>query len=109
MFRAPALDVRSPFWPFIIFICATAWISFDMEGRELNGAAAISQACLNEARAIIAEDARGGSIMLDQRIDVQDEAGTVVHTLPFVDAVEIIPPSGENMSTGSADAAQAPA
>jgi hypothetical protein len=74
-------------------------ILLDTEGRELDGREAISQACLYEARAIIADDARNGTIMLDQRIDVQDAAGLVVHTLPFVDAIDITHPRGENLST----------
>jgi hypothetical protein len=65
----------------------------DPEGRQLNGAAAIEQEALREARAIISDDAKSGRINLDVRIDVQDEEGTVVHSICFADAVEILPPN----------------
>jgi hypothetical protein len=50
---------------------------------------------LNEIRAIVSDDARDGKIVLTQRIDVEDEAGTLVHRMRFVDAIEIILPPDE--------------
>jgi hypothetical protein len=47
-------------------------------------------AALIEARAIIAADVRDGTIELDQRIDVGDERGVIVHSLPFREAVQIV-------------------
>jgi hypothetical protein len=41
------------------------------------------------ARDCIAGDAHRGLIKLSYRIEVQDEAGTVVYSLPFSDAVTI--------------------
>jgi hypothetical protein len=52
---------------------------------------AVSRAALMDARSCIAEDARAGRIYLGYRIDVHDEEGTVVHSLSFADAVEIVP------------------
>ena len=68
-------------------------ILLDPEGRELAGADALAGAALCEARSIISDDARGGRILLDQQIDVEDAAGTILHTLRFVDAVEIVHPA----------------
>jgi hypothetical protein len=65
-------------------------VVLDPDGRELNDEAAIASAALAEARAIIADDARSGTIMLDQRIDVEDPEGHVVHQLYFGAAVQII-------------------
>ena len=67
-------------------------VLLDPEGRELNHPGAVEQMALNEARAIICDDGRGGRIDLTQRIDVEDEAGNLVHRLPFVDAVEVVFP-----------------
>lgn len=39
------------------------------------------------ARDVIAGDVRSGEVDLDYRIDVEDAEGTVVHSLPFADAV----------------------
>jgi hypothetical protein len=66
----------------------------DPEGRQIEGVAAIAKAALAEARSIISEDARGGRIRLDQRIDVEDSLRNVVHSLDFADAVEIVRASG---------------
>ena len=61
----------------------------DAEGREL-GADQVDAAALGEARAMIAADALAGRINLDQRIEVRDSAGKVVHRTAFQDAVEIL-------------------
>jgi hypothetical protein len=67
-------------------------VLLDREGRVLDDAAAIADAALMEARFIISEDAKDGRIRLDQRIDVEDEFSKIVHTLEFVDAIEIVQP-----------------
>lgn len=64
-------------------------ILLDPDGRVLEGPEAIAQRALAEARALISEEARLGRIRLDQRIDVEDAGGQVVHRLPFDEAVEI--------------------
>jgi hypothetical protein len=61
----------------------------DPDGRELEGAEAIAQSALAEARALISDEARLGRIRFDQRIDVEDADGRVVHSLPFDQAVVI--------------------
>jgi hypothetical protein len=67
-------------------------VLLDPEGREMASADAIPLAALTEARSIISDDAKKGRIMLDQHIDVEDESQNILHTLHFVDAVEIVHP-----------------
>ena len=67
-------------------------IVLDPEGRDLDDQAAIAAAALRDARSIIRDDVRHGRIRLDQRIDVEDGASVVVHSLAFSDSVEIIYP-----------------
>lgn len=64
-------------------------ILLDPDGRILEGAGAIALCALVEARALISEEARSGRIRLNQRIDVEDADGVVVHSLPFSEAIEI--------------------
>ena len=54
---------------------------------------AITGAALLQARDCIAGDVKSGRLDLHYRIDVHDEAGQLVHTLPFADALEIVPPA----------------
>jgi hypothetical protein len=60
----------------------------DPDGRELDSSKVAGDA-LMEARALISAEALTGSIKLDQRIEVEDEVGHVVHRLNFWDAVHI--------------------
>jgi len=53
----------------------------------------VAGAALREARDCIAGDVRHGRINLDCRIDVHAEDGRLVHSLPFVDALEIALPA----------------
>ena len=69
-------------------------VLLDGDGREFDDIDAVAKAALVEARAIIAEEARNGRIMLDKHIDVENDAGSIVHCLPFADAIEIVPPNG---------------
>jgi hypothetical protein len=46
-------------------------------------------AALRDARSLISDGAINGRIMLDQRIQVEDSAGAIVHNLEFCDAVKI--------------------
>ena len=67
-------------------------IALDGEGREIATPEAMRSAALADARSMIGHDAMDGRIVLDQRIDVEDEAQNIVHTLHFFDAVEIVFP-----------------
>ena len=61
----------------------------DPEGREIADAALIGELALKEARAMIAQDALGGRISLNQFIELRDKDGKLVHQLSFRDAVKI--------------------
>lgn len=65
----------------------------DHDGVELTPGQVPGRA-LTEARAIIADEALQGRIDLRQRIDVHDGEGRIIYSLPFPDAVTIVPPVG---------------
>jgi hypothetical protein len=52
---------------------------------------AVPGAALLAARDCMAHDLLSGRLELNYRIDVHNEAGEIVHTLQFADAVEIVP------------------
>ena len=62
----------------------------DPEGSE-TATDAVAGKALWQARDCMAGDVKSGSIDLGYRIDVHDEAGEKVHSIAFVDALEIIP------------------
>jgi len=66
-------------------------VLLDPEGRALPSIEAVAAAALFEARSIICADVRLGKIALNQRIDVEDDKGSVVHSLRFEDAVLMQP------------------
>ena len=61
----------------------------DPDGRDLTSRSEVQSATLGEARSIISQDALEGRIELGYRIDVQDAAGELVHSLRFTDAIKI--------------------
>jgi hypothetical protein len=61
----------------------------DPQGQMIDNPEAIAEAALFEARSILSHEVLSGSMNLDQRIEVEDRAGNVVHTLNFRDAVTI--------------------
>lgn len=69
-------------------LCDGTDVLLDDEGREL-APEDIVAAALAEARAMVAADAAGGHIYLDQKIEVRDIDGTIVHSLCFEDAVKV--------------------
>ena len=64
-------------------------VLLDPDGRALSGPEAVEACALAEARALIGDEAGLGRIRLDQRIEVEDAEGRVVHSLPFDRAVVI--------------------
>ncbi|KRC79122.1 DUF6894 family protein [Sphingomonas sp. Root241] len=68
-------------------------VLLDPEGRELDSHEAIVTATLVEARGLLGAEVRTGQLDLDQMIDVEDEAGAVVHRLRFADALTIVWPT----------------
>lgn len=63
----------------------------DPEGLEFATIEAVRKAVLVSARDLMTGDIREGVIDLRFRIDVEDEGGDIVYTLPFKHAVNIIP------------------
>ena len=63
----------------------------DPEGLEFASVEALRKAVLVAARDLMTGDIREGVIDLRFRIDVEDEGGEIVYTLPFKHAVNIIP------------------
>ena len=63
----------------------------DPDGIEMS-AAAVPDAALKSARDCIAGDVKNGKIDLHYRIEVVTESGELEHTLPFSEAVQIVPP-----------------
>ena len=61
----------------------------DPEGSEMP-ADAVPAIALRQARDCMAGDIKAGRLDLRYRIDVHDEAGEIVHRLPFEDAVLIL-------------------
>jgi hypothetical protein len=53
-------------------------------------AEAVAGVALMAARDCMAGDVKAGRLDLKCRIDVHDESGRIVHTLPFADAVEVV-------------------
>lgn len=62
----------------------------DAEGIDLMGVEAARASALSQARDILSHDVLKGSVNLAQRIDVFDEADTLVCSLKFEDAVQIL-------------------
>jgi hypothetical protein len=60
----------------------------DAEGRSLRSERAIAAAALHEARAILSADIPTEHVNLDQRIEVENARGAVIHKLHFGDAVD---------------------
>ena len=62
----------------------------DPDPRELADLEVVRAQALKGARSIICEDVRYGRVDLTGRIDVHDDAGTLVLSLPFTEAVELV-------------------
>jgi hypothetical protein len=63
-------------------------VLIDPEGVEIADSE-VAKNALWQARSIIAGDARHGEINLGFRIEVKNERGELVHSLPFEEAVTI--------------------
>ena len=74
---------------YFFHLCDGREVVIDAEGQEIAEPSEISVHALKEARAMIAQDALSGRIMLNQYIEVRDESAKLVHQLKFRDAVAI--------------------
>lgn len=62
----------------------------DPQGAVIDDPAQIPPMALKEARTLISQEALEGEINLGQRIEVEDGAGRLIHSLQFTDAVRIL-------------------
>jgi hypothetical protein len=63
----------------------------DPDGVEMP-AEAVAGVALLQARDCMAADVKSGRLDLHYRIDVHDEAGEIVYSLPFEKALVVVPP-----------------
>jgi hypothetical protein len=63
----------------------------DDGGKELPDLEAAKAHAISMARFELSEAAKLGRIVLSHHIDVEDEHGTVLATVPFRDAVQVMP------------------
>lgn len=63
----------------------------DPDGLEYADLDELKKKVLIAAREMLSEDIKGGVIDLRFRIDAEDRDGTIVYTLGFAEAVNIIP------------------
>ena len=68
-------------------------IALDEEGLEFESLVSLSAGMHSNARDLIKGDIGRGLLDLRLRIDAETEDGTLVKTLPFGDAIEIIYPT----------------
>jgi hypothetical protein len=64
--------------------------TLDIEGVEMDGEEDIQRQVLATARDLMSHDIKSGSVDLRCRIDVDDSHGTIVHSLVFKDAVQLL-------------------
>ena len=63
----------------------------DAEGSEFEDLAALRGSVMANARGLMAGDVRDGLLDLRFRIDAEDESGEIVYSLPFAQAVNVVP------------------
>lgn len=61
----------------------------DEDGIEFSGEEAARDAALAGVRALICDQVKAGRLNLNYRIEVEDESGGALFTLPFAEAVTI--------------------
>ncbi len=67
--------------------CGT--VALDEDGIERPDLAAVQATALESAREVMCAEVKEGRLCLSCYIEVKDEAGAVVHTLPFNDALVV--------------------
>lgn len=63
----------------------------DPEGLEYPSVEALRKAVLVAARDLMTGDIREGVLDFRFRIDAEDESGTIIYSLPFKHAINVIP------------------
>ena len=67
-------------------------VLLDPDGCDLKDQEAVEARTLRTARCLLSAEAMEGRLPLYMHIDVEDESGTVLHSLCFEDAIELILP-----------------
>jgi hypothetical protein len=86
---APACDRERDLPRYFLHLVDSVDILLDPDGTEL-AEDAVEGAAMRAARDCMAGDVQSGKLDLTYRIEVHDESGRLVHSLPFVDAVKIV-------------------
>jgi hypothetical protein len=64
-------------------------VSFDEEGLELADLRAARAYAVDGIRSLAGEEVRFGQLSLDIRVEIADEAGRILETVRFADAIEV--------------------
>ncbi len=72
-----------------------AGASRDEEGLELPDLDSARAAAIDGIRSLASEEVRRGRLDLAGRVEILDEAGTLLATIAFAEAVEILPSEDE--------------
>ena len=75
---------------FFFHVCNGNGLTEDEEGQELGDVEAARRRAVIEARDIMSHEMREGELNLASFIEVQNEAGEYLFTLPFSDAFKIV-------------------
>lgn len=70
----------------------------DPEGIELPDLNAVHAQALKAARDTLSHEIKAGCVDLRYRIEVEDEAGRLVHSLPFAQAFEVLVTEGRRLA-----------
>lgn len=79
---------------FFLHIANRIGFAPDEEGVEADDLAAAVEQAKEGIRSILSDEAKGGRLDLNGRIEIADEGGAVLQTVPFPDAFEIVMPAG---------------
>ncbi|HEY0627082.1 MAG TPA: hypothetical protein VGD10_10155 [Allosphingosinicella sp.] len=74
---------------FYFHVCNGNGLTEDEEGQELPSVEAARKQALLEARSIMSEEMREGELNLASFIEVQNDAGEYLFTLPFEEAFKV--------------------
>ena len=72
----------------------------DGEGQEFAGLEEANLEAVRSVRSLASADVRSGKLFLDLRIDIEDDQGRCLDVVEFEDAIESIPKSTGEASTG---------
>jgi hypothetical protein len=64
-------------------------LSYDEEGLELADLAAARSSAFDGIRSMASDDVRSGVLDLNGRVEITDEAGSILEIVRFLDAIEL--------------------